>query len=150
MMSQARLAPVVSITRVRLMAAALVAVSALAVGLLGPARASADGSVNNCSYVAVNIACVGQVNGALLSVTFGDVASNNDLNVLTNSLNDAILSVANISDINILSVDLNTAVQTIANTVVTTTTTTTTKTCTAVVTPPATATSSSAITISCS
>ena len=141
-----------SINRVRLMAAALVAASIVAVGLLGAANASADGNVNNCSSVTVgvvNIVCVGQVNGIPVTVNIGDVASNNDLNVLTNNLNDAFLSVVTIEDINILSADLTTAVQTVVNSVVTTTTTTTTKTCTAVVTPPATATQSSTITISC-
>jgi hypothetical protein len=134
--------------RVRLMVAALVAVGVSAVGLYGPAAARADAGVNNCSAV-VNIVCVGQVNGNPVTVNIGNVGSGNDLNVLTNNLNDVFVSVVNIQDVNILSFDLNTAVQTVVNSVVTTATTTTTRTCTAVVTPPATATQSSTITISC-
>jgi hypothetical protein len=133
----------------RLMAAGLLAVSALAVSLLGPARASADGNVNNCSYVTVNVVCVGQVNTMPVTVNIGDVASGNDLSALTNNLNDAVVSVAHVEDINILSADLTTAVQTAVNSFVTTITNTTTKTCTAVVTPPATATQSSTITVGC-
>jgi hypothetical protein len=149
MMSHIGFARPGSLNSVRLMVTALMAVGAMAVGLLGPAIASADGNVNNCSAVAVNIVCVGQINGAPVTVNIGDVGSGNDLNALTNGLNNAFVSVAHIEDINILSADLTTAVQTVVNSVVTTTTTTTTKTCTAVVTPPATATQTSTITISC-
>lgn len=140
-MSKAGFAPAGSINGVRLIVAALMAVGVLAVGLLGPALARADGSVTNCSAAVV---CVGQVNGIPVTVNIGDVGNAN-LNVLTNSLNDAFVSVANISDVNILSVDLNTAVQTVVNSVVTTTT----KTCSAVVAPPATATTPGSITITC-
>ncbi len=133
------------------MVTALIAAGVCTVGLLGaPAVANADPVVNNCSQVLVNIVCIGQINGDLVTVNIGDVGVGNDLAVLTNNLNDAFVEVAHIEDINILSVDLNTLVQTAVNTFVTTTTTVTTKTCTAVVTPPVTATQSSAITISCS
>jgi hypothetical protein len=140
-----------SIEGVRRTVTALIAAGLCAVGLLvAPAVASADPVVNNCSQMLVNIVCVGQINGDLVTVNVGDVDSGNDLAALTNNLNDVFVEVAHIEDINILSVDLNTLVQTAVNTFVTTTTTVTTKTCTAVVTPPVTATQSSAITISCS
>jgi hypothetical protein len=147
MMSQVNVAPAGPIHRVRLMVTGLIAIGVVAVGLLGPASAGAD--VNNCSMVTTNIVCVGQVNGMPVSVTVGDVGSNNDLSALTNGLNDAFVSVANIADVNILSADLNAAVQTVVNSVVATTTTTTTRTCTVVVTPPATATQTSTISIGC-
>jgi hypothetical protein len=153
-MSRTSFAPAGPIKGVRSIAVALMAAGALAVGLLGPAVSSADTGGNSCSYVTVgsilNITCNGQVNDVPVTVNIGNVASDNNLNVLSNNLNDAYAAVANISDINILSADLNAAVQTIANTVVTTTTTTTTKTCTVAVTPPATATQTSTITIACS
>jgi hypothetical protein len=136
-------------TGIRLMVAALLSMGVIAVGLLGPALAHADGDVNNCSQTTVNVVCVGQINGAPVTVNIGGVGVGNDLNALTNNLNDAFVSVANIQDINVLSADLNTAVQTVVNTVITTTTTTTTKTCTVVVTPPATTTQTSTITIGC-
>lgn len=148
MMSQMRFAPVGSINGVRQIVTALAAATVLAVGLLGPATASADGDVNYCSGT-VNVVCVGQINGAPVNVTIGDVGSGIDLNLLRDNLNNAFVSVAHIEDINILSADLNAAVQTVVNSAVTTTTNTTTKTCTAVVTPPATATQSSTITIGC-
>jgi hypothetical protein len=149
-MSQVRCSPTGSIKGFRLIAGALMAVSALAVGLLGPARASADGNVNNCSYVTVNVVCVGQVNTMPVTVNIGDVASGNDLSPLTNNLNNAVVSVANISDINILSADLTTVVQTAVNTWVATITNTTTKTCSVVVVPPPTPTQPISFTVSCS
>jgi hypothetical protein len=149
-MNQVGCAPAVSTNFVRLTIASLIAVGVFAVGLLvGPATASADGtSVNNCSNVAVNVACFGQINGNPVTINIGDVASNNQLNVLTSNLQNVFLSVVNIQDINILSADLNTAVQTVVNTVFNTTTTA--KACTVFVTPPTTITQTSAIAISCS
>lgn len=148
MMSQIGFAPAGSLNRVRLMVGAVVAVGVLAAGLLGPANASADAGDNNCTLMATTVGCVGQINGGLVNVNIGDVASNNDLGVLEDNLNDAFVSVANISDINILSADLAVAVQTIVNTLVSTTTTV--KNCTALVTPAPVPTGTSVVTITCS
>jgi hypothetical protein len=65
----------------------------------GSKIASAD--VGNWSQVTVNIACVGEVSGAPVTISIGDVASNNDLNALASALNDAFVSVAHSEDINI-------------------------------------------------
>lgn len=138
---------------VRLSITALIAAAVLAVALLsGPATASADSNVNNCTSGLVNVVCIGQINTTPVTVNIGDVNafSGNDLNTLTNNLNEAFLSVVNVSDINILSADLTAIVQTTVNTVVTNTVNTTTKACTALVTPPAVSTQTSAITITCS
>jgi hypothetical protein len=148
MMSQVGFAPAVSIRAVRLMLTAIVAVGIFAVGLLSvPEIASAD---TNCSNTTVNVVCMGDINGGLVTVNIGDVGVGNNLTALTNNLNDAFVEVAHIEDINILSVDLNTLVQTAVNTFVSTTSNVTTKACTVAVAPPVTPTGSSAITITCS
>jgi hypothetical protein len=144
-MNQVRFAPAGLTKGLKPMIASLLAMGAVAVGLLGPSIAAAD--VNNCSQTGFNVVCIGQINGAPVTVDVGGVGNGNDLNVLTNNLNDAFASVANISDINALAADLTTSVQTIVNTVITTTTTTTAKSCTAAVTPPATG--PATITIAC-
>ena len=146
-MSQIGIARVGSTNRARLMAATFMAIGVSAVGLLGPASASADPGDNNCTQVVATVGCVGQINGGLVNITVGDVASGNDLHALENNLNNAFVAVANISDINILSADLNVAVQTIVNTLVSTTTTV--KNCTVLVTPPPVPTGTSTITINC-
>jgi hypothetical protein len=148
MTSQNGFAPAGSINRARVMVAALMAIGVLAVGLLGPASAGADPGDNNCSLGGTTIACVGQINGGLVNVNVGDVASNNDLDALENNLNNAFVAVANIENINILSAQLNTAVQTIVTTLVSTTSTV--KTCTPLVAPPPVPTGTSTITITCS
>jgi hypothetical protein len=130
------------------MVGALIATGVFAAGLLGPANASADAGDNNCTLVATTIGCVGQINGGLVNVNIGDVASNNDLGALENNLNDAFVAVANIENINILSAQLNTAVQTIVNTLVSTTSIV--KNCTPVVVPAPVPTGPSTITITCS
>jgi hypothetical protein len=146
-MSQVGFAPERSIKGFRLMVTAVMAVGVFAVGLLSlPAIASAD---TNCSNATVNVVCLGDINGNLVSVTIGDVGVGNNLTALTNNVNDAFVEVAHIQDINILSVDLNTLVQTAVNTFVSTTTTVTTKTCTVAVAPPVTPTGSNTITIGC-
>jgi len=148
MMSHTGIARAGSTNRARLMVAAFMATGVSAVGLLGPASASAAGD-NNCSFEApTTIGCVGQINGGLVNVDVGDVASNNDLDALENNLNNAFVAVANIENINILSAQLNTAVQTIVTTLVSTTSTV--KTCTPVVVPPPVPTGTSIITITCS
>lgn len=151
MMSQVGFAPAGSMKGVRLIVIAIMAVGAFAVGLLSvPGIASAaDPGVNNCSNTTVNVVCLGQINGNLVTLNSGDVGIGNDLTVLTNNLNDAFVEVAHIQDINILSVDLNALVQTAVNTFVTTETTATTKVCSVLVTPPVT-TGSSTIAIACS
>jgi hypothetical protein len=148
MMSHTGIARAGSTKRARLTVATFMAIGASAVGLLGPANASADPGDNNCSFGGTTIACVGQINGGLVNVNVGDVASNNDLDALENNLNDAFVAVANIGNINILSAQLNTAVQTIVTTLVSTTTTV--KTCTPLVVPPPVPTGTSTITITCS
>lgn len=146
-MSQVGFGSAASMKVVRLTIAALMAVCAIAVAMLsGPATASADGGVSNCSNISVNVVCVGQVNANPVTVNIGDVnvLSGNALSALTHNLNDVFVSVVNIQDVNILSADLTTLVQSTVNSVITTT-----KTCTAVVSPPAATTQSSTITISC-
>jgi len=147
MMSHIGIARAGSTNRARLTVATFMAIGASAVGLLGPASASAAGD-NNCSFGGTTIACVGQINGGLVNVNVGDVASNNDLDALENNLNNAFVAVANIENINILSAQLNTAVQTIVTTLVSTTSTV--KTCAPVVVPPPVPTGTSTITITCS
>jgi hypothetical protein len=150
MMSRAGFGPAGSIKGVRSMATAIMAMGIFAVGLLSvPGIASADPGVNNCSNTTVNVVCIGQINGDIVTVNIGDVGIGNNLTALTNNLNNAFVEVAHIQDINILSVDLNALVQTAADTFVTTITTVTTKTCTVAVAPPVTPTGSNAITISC-
>jgi hypothetical protein len=148
MMSQTGIARAGSAKRARLTVATFMAIGVSAVGLLGPASASADPGDNNCSFGGTTIACVGQINGGLVNVNVGDVASNNDLDALENNLNNAFVAVANIGNINILSAQLNTAVQTIVTTLVSTTSTV--KTCTPLVVPPPVPTGTSTITITCS
>jgi len=136
MMSQVGFGPAGSIKGVRLMVTAIVAMGVFVVGLLSvPGIASAaDPGVNNCSNTTVNVVCLGQINGDLVTVNIGDVGIGNNLTALTNNLNDAFVEVAHIEDINILSADLNALVQTAVDTFVATTTTVTTKTCTVAVT----------------
>jgi hypothetical protein len=152
MMSQVGFAPAGSMKSVRLIVIAIMAMGVFAVGLLSvPGIASAaDPGVNNCSNTTVNVVCLGQINGNLVTVNIGDVGIGNNLTVLTNNLNNAAVEVAHIQDINILSVDLTTLVQTAVNTFVTTETTATTKVCSVLVTPPVTPTGSSTIAIVCS
>jgi len=87
----------------RLMLTGLVVAGLFTVGPIGASTAKVDGSVNNCSYVRVNIVCVGEINTMPVTVKIRDVGSGNDLTALSNNLNDAFVSVADISDVNILS-----------------------------------------------
>jgi hypothetical protein len=157
-MSHVRVPFSASIGRLRLTIAAGVATGLIAVGLfVVAAPASADGptQVNNCSNTLVNLVCVGQYDGDLVTVNVGDI---NVLNVsqvqaATATLGDVLLSVINVQDINVLAFEINTAVQTWVNTTLNTITTITTKTCapvvSSVVTPPL-GDAVPAITINCS
>lgn len=147
-MHQVGFAPAASINVVRLTLAVLVAVAVFAVGLLsGPATASADSDVNNCSNNTTSLVCVGQINGGLVNVTVNEVFSANELTAMTTGLQNVFLSVVNIQDLNILSADLTAQVQTLVQTVLNTIT----KFCSVVVTPPTPITgSTSVITIGCS
>jgi hypothetical protein len=153
-MNQVGFAPAASINLVRMTIAALIAVGVFAVAMLsGPATASAD--TNNCSG-SISVACVGQVNGNLVNVNVGDVnaVSGNELNTLSNNLNQAYVAVANIGNVNILAVQLTTLVQTAVNnwipTTVNNTVNTITKTCAPFVVPAPVPTGTSTITITCS
>ncbi|MDX6683256.1 MAG: hypothetical protein QOG94_3295 [Solirubrobacteraceae bacterium] len=159
-MNPVGLAPDVSQRRLPLTIAALMAAAALALALLSsPATASADSTVNNCSYAGTNVACIGQINGAPVIVNIGNVASGNNLGVLTAALGGVFANVANISDVNAFAVDLTTQVQTVVNSWVTTTSTvistvtntvtTVTKACTVTVAPPAGVPQNSVTTIGC-
>lgn len=158
MMNQVGFAPAQSQNVIRLTITALIAAGAIAVGLLaGPATANADSSVGNCTAL-VNVACVGQINGNPVIVNVGNIGSiapisGNNLNILTNNLNNVFVNFINVQDINILAVDLTTAIQTAVNTWVNTitnvTTNTITKTCTALVTPAPVPTGTSVVTIAC-
>src|ERR671916_2187825 len=147
-----------SIDLVRLTIATGLAAGLIAVGLfVVPATASADGptEVNNCSNVVVNLVCVGQYDGDLVTVNVGDVniLNGTQLDAATATLGDVLVSVVNVEDINILAFEINTAVQTWVNTTLNTITTITTKTCapvvSTVVTPPL-GDAVPAITINCS
>ena len=143
-----------SIGLVRLTVAAGLTAGLIAVGLLvvSPA-ASADGptEVDNCSNVVVNLVCVGQYDGDLVTVNVGDVnvLTNPQLEAATATLGDVLVSVVNVEDINILAFEINTAVQTWVNTTLNTITTITTKTCAPVGTPPV-GTAGPTVTINCS
>jgi hypothetical protein len=143
-----------SIGLVRLTIATGLAAGLIAVGLfVVPATASADGptEVNNCSNVVVNLVCVGQYDGDLVTVNVGDVnvLNGTQLDAATATLGDVLVSVVNVEDINILAFEINTAVQTWVNTTLNTITTITTKGCAPVVVPPV-GTTGPAITINCS
>ena len=143
-----------SIGLVRLTIATGLAAGLIAVGLfVVPATASADGptEVNNCSNVVVNLVCVGQYDGDLVTVNVGDVnvLNGTQLDAATATLGDVLVSVVNVEDINILAFEINTAVQTWVNTTLNTITTITTKTCAPVVVPPV-GTAGPAVTINCS
>ena len=143
-----------SIGLVRLSVAAGVAAGVIAIGLFGvAATASADGptEVDNCSNVVINLVCVGQYDGDLVTVNVGDVNVLNgaQLEAATATLGDVLVSVVNVEDINILAAEINTAVQTWVNTTLNTITTITTKTCAPVVTPPV-GTAGPTVTINCS
>ena len=153
-MSHIRIHSTASIGLLRLTLVAGLAAGLIAVGLLvGPATASADGptEVDNCSNVVVNLVCVGQYDGHLVTVNVGDVnvLTNPQLEAATATLGDVLVSVVNVEDINILAVEIRTAVQTWVNTTLNTITTITTKTCAPVVTPPV-GTAGPTVTINCS
>jgi hypothetical protein len=146
-MHQVGFAPAASVKVVRLTLAVLVAVGVFTIGLLsGPATASADSDVDNCSNGVVNVVCIGQINGNPVTVNVSDVLSADNLTVMTTGLQNVFLSVVNIEDINIRSADLTAQVQTLVRTVFQATT----KTYAAFVTPPAAVTDTSVITITCS